>query len=114
AGTEARLGAGLNRHVGRGEHEGRRSVPPAAGGGYTKQSGNELTGLAQGLIAYNMGPGKTDKWLAAGADPAKLPKETRDYVTKVFSKLGLPGMTAARGSSGIMGASAEPKLPKVK
>jgi hypothetical protein len=81
---------------------------------YTKQSGNEFTGLAQGLIAYNMGPDKTDKWLAAGADPAKLPKETREYVTKVFSKLGLPGMTAARGSSGIMGASAGPKLPKVK
>jgi len=31
-------------------------------------------------IAYNMGPGNTDKWLAAGADMSKLPQETRGYV----------------------------------
>lgn len=30
-------------------------------------------------IAYNMGPGATDKWLMAGADPARLPEETRKY-----------------------------------
>lgn len=35
-------------------------------------------------IAYNMGPGATDKWLAAGADASKLPKETQGYV-KGFS-----------------------------
>jgi len=28
-------------------------------------------------IAYNMGPGATDKWLAAGADMSKLPRETQ-------------------------------------
>jgi hypothetical protein len=31
-------------------------------------------------IAYNMGPGATDKWLAAGADMSKLPRETQGYV----------------------------------
>ena len=31
-------------------------------------------------IAYNWGPGNTDKWLAAGADPSKLPRETRGYI----------------------------------
>jgi hypothetical protein len=31
-------------------------------------------------IAYNMGPGNTDKWLAAGADMSKLPQETRGYI----------------------------------
>jgi hypothetical protein len=31
-------------------------------------------------IAYNMGPGATDKWLSAGADMSKLPKETQGYV----------------------------------
>lgn len=31
-------------------------------------------------IAYNMGPGATDKWLAAGADVKKLPEETRGYI----------------------------------
>jgi hypothetical protein len=35
------------------------------------------------MIAYNMGPGATDKWLAAGADPSKLPKETQGYIRGV-------------------------------
>ncbi len=30
-------------------------------------------------IAYNMGPGATDKWIIAGADPSRLPDETRKY-----------------------------------
>lgn len=38
-------------------------------------------------IAYNMGPGATDKWLAAGADISKLPKETQGYV-KGFAQGG--------------------------
>lgn len=40
------------------------------------------------LIAYNMGPTATDKWLAAGADVNKLPKETRDYVNKTLKLAG--------------------------
>lgn len=35
------------------------------------------------MIAYNMGPGATDKWLAAGADMRKLPKETQQYIRGV-------------------------------
>ena len=35
------------------------------------------------MIAYNMGPGATDKWLAAGADPRRLPKETQGYIRGV-------------------------------
>ena len=31
-------------------------------------------------IAYNWGPGNTDKWLSAGADMSKLPQETRGYI----------------------------------
>jgi hypothetical protein len=31
-------------------------------------------------IAYNWGPGNTDKWLSAGADVSKLPQETRGYI----------------------------------
>jgi hypothetical protein len=30
-------------------------------------------------IAYNWGPGNADKWLMAGADPSRLPEETRRY-----------------------------------
>jgi len=40
------------------------------------------------LIAYNWGPGVTDKWLAAGADPKKLPAETKTYVERVKGFLG--------------------------
>jgi hypothetical protein len=35
------------------------------------------------MIAYNMGPGATDKWLASGADTRKLPKETQGYIRGV-------------------------------
>jgi hypothetical protein len=35
------------------------------------------------LVAYNWGPTKADKWVGAGANKAKLPKETRDYLSKV-------------------------------
>jgi hypothetical protein len=35
------------------------------------------------LIAYNMGPGATTRWLRNGADPAKLPAETRNHVARV-------------------------------
>jgi hypothetical protein len=34
-------------------------------------------------IAYNMGPGKTDEWIKAGADFNKLPAETQAYIGKV-------------------------------
>tara|TARA_R110000868_G_scaffold114821_1_gene307244 strand:- start:4251 stop:7085 length:2835 start_codon:yes stop_codon:yes gene_type:complete len=40
------------------------------------------------LIAYNWGPGSTDKWLTAGADPEKLPAETKTYVERVKRFLG--------------------------
>lgn len=37
-------------------------------------------------IAYNWGPGNTDKWLAAGGDVSKLPAETRKYAATVNAK----------------------------
>lgn len=40
------------------------------------------------LAAYNWGPGNVDNWLKAGADPAKLPAETRNYVNNVLSLSG--------------------------
>tara|TARA_R110002012_G_scaffold315445_1_gene529273 strand:+ start:35 stop:670 length:636 start_codon:yes stop_codon:yes gene_type:complete len=36
------------------------------------------------LIAYNWGYGNTRKWAAAGADPNKLPSETRGYLEKIL------------------------------
>lgn len=34
-------------------------------------------------IAYNWGPGNTDKWLKSGADVSKLPAETRKYIAQL-------------------------------
>jgi hypothetical protein len=45
------------------------------------------------LIAYNWGPGSTDKWIASGADPKKLPEETRTYVQRVKGFLGGPNVS---------------------
>lgn len=42
-------------------------------------------------IAYNWGPGNTDKWLTAGADMSKLPKETRDYSRNMAAGGKVPG-----------------------
>lgn len=33
-----------------------------------------------GMMAYNWGPGNVDGWMQGGADPAKVPTETRNYV----------------------------------
>ncbi len=46
----------------------------------TRYDGDQTKALA----AYNWGMGNVDKWIAAGSDPSKLPKETRDYVSKVL------------------------------
>lgn len=47
-------------------------------------------------IAYNWGPGNTDKWLAAGGDLSKLPDETLKYALSFKQQLGaasVPGVT---------------------
>lgn len=44
------------------------------------------------LVAYNWGPTNADKWLKGGADPKKLPAETRKYIDVVKSRL--PGSTS--------------------
>jgi soluble lytic murein transglycosylase-like protein len=35
------------------------------------------------LMAYNWGPGNVDAWLKSGADPSKVPAETRNYVAGI-------------------------------
>lgn len=67
------------------------------------------------LAAYNWGPGNTDKWLRSGADPSKLPKETRDYIERVKSRLGgepRPAEQATRSGKSNQGAVLMPAAPK--
>jgi soluble lytic murein transglycosylase-like protein len=45
-------------------------------------------------IAYNMGPNKTDAWIKAGGNFKDLPKETQEYIPKVYlaqAKIGQQG-----------------------
>ena len=40
------------------------------------------------LVAYNYGPGNANKWIASGRNTSDLPKETRNYITRVSKQLG--------------------------
>ncbi len=40
--------------------------------------------VVSALAAFNMGPTKTDKWIKAGSNFDKLPKETQDYINKIL------------------------------
>lgn len=58
------------------------------------------------LAAYNWGPGNVDKWLKAGGDPAQIPKETMDYVTKLAPQMqaALPADSTKVASNAPMSA----------
>lgn len=56
----------------------------AGGATYMKQLQDKYGDEKLALVAYNMGPGATDKWLANGANFNKLPAETQGYVSKVL------------------------------
>ena len=64
--------------------------------------------LDAALAAYNWGPGNADKWLAAGADPAALPKETRDYLQRVKSRLPQDFSLVARAAETAPEPGSEP------
>lgn len=55
---------------------------------YLRAMVNKYGDKKTALVAYNWGPGNTDKWLDKGGDFSKLPKETQNYVTKITGSLG--------------------------
>jgi hypothetical protein len=67
--------------------------------------------LPYALAAYNAGPGRIDKWLADGADPAKLPKETQAYVPKVLAQLNKQAGAPAPGTAPAPGAAPAAPAP---
>lgn len=52
--------------------------------------------LPAAYAAYNMGPQAYDEWFAAGADPKKLPTETRNHVQRAMDNY----VAIARGQQG--------------
>lgn len=80
---EMQVMPGTQRDPGFGVEPARDSSPDEiarVGRDYLKALRNRYGDDKLAAIAYNMGPGATDKWLAAGADPSRLPAETRNYV----------------------------------
>ena len=75
-----------------------------------KKYGNKTTAL----MAYNWGPGNTDKWLASGADPKKVPSETRNYVKSVMGGNAAPASAPATGGTRVptLANYVEPDLTK--
>jgi hypothetical protein len=94
----------------RNEAEAKRLLAdPTVGAGYGQRYMDAMLqryngNLEYALAAYNAGPGRVDKWLAAGADFNKLPEETRAYIPKVLAALAPTGAAAAP----VPGAAAAP------
>ena len=89
---------------------------PEVGAAYGQQYMNALLQKYSGnvehaLAAYNMGPGKADRWISGGADPAKLPRETRDYVPKVLAGAGMAPAPAPAPAPAAQAAPAAPPMP---
>jgi hypothetical protein len=62
------------------------------------------------LVAYNWGPGNTDKWLKKGGDFSKLPAETQNYVTKITGALGETKLARASvPATAVAAAAPKPK-----
>jgi soluble lytic murein transglycosylase-like protein len=60
-------------------------------------------------VAYNMGPGATDRWIAAGSDINKLPRETQAYVPKILNKwFDLAGFGTAKRPVQVAAANTTP------
>ena len=63
---------------------------------YLKTMLDRYGSLDKALVAYNWGPKNADAWIAKGADPAKLPDETKKYVSRVQSTLSAQPRSTAQ------------------
>jgi soluble lytic murein transglycosylase-like protein len=99
----------------RNEAEAKRLLAdPAVGAAYGQRYMDAMLqryngSLGNALAAYNAGPGAVDKWLTAGADPSKLPKETREYIPKVLAAMS-GGAAPAGAAAAAPTASAGPAV----
>src|SRR5215207_10802364 len=61
-----------------------QAIPAAAR--YVAENRKLLGNDGLAAAGYNWGEGNVQKWLASGADPARVPAETRDYVQKITGR----------------------------
>ena len=103
----------------RNEAEAKRLLAdPTVGAGYGQRYMDAMLqryngNLEYALAAYNAGPGRVDKWLAAGADFNKLPEETRAYIPKVLAALAPTGAAPAPAAAAAPGAAGPPTALEV-
>ena len=78
---------------------------------------NHYVDLNYGLAAYNWGPGNVNRWIKRGADPSRLPKETREYIPKVHNAYRTFGGSFAQAfqqNSGLEDQVAENNTPVIE
>ena len=103
----------------RNEAEAKRLLAdPTVGAGYGQRYMDAMLqryngNLEYALAAYNAGPGRVDKWLAAGADFNKLPEETRAYIPKVLAALAPTGAAPGAAPAAAPGAAGPPAALEV-
>lgn len=65
------------------------AIPGAAR--YLSQLQEQFGGdINHAVAAYNWGPGNMQKWLGSGADPSRMPDETRNYMSAILGQGGAP------------------------
>lgn len=62
-----------------------------------------------GAIAYNMGPDRTDKWLASGGNVGMLPAETKAYVSSVMTRQAVGGHQERQQSGAFAAGPSAPE-----
>jgi hypothetical protein len=80
------------------------------GAQYLAQNRDRYGGdITKALAAYNWGPGNVDKWVAGGADPARLPNETRNYIGRILGPQALGGAQVAQAQTSMPAAGGDTK-----
>lgn len=68
---------------------------------FDQQLDNFNGDMEAALVAYNGGPGRAKKWLAAGRNDAVLPKETSHYYRTILGRVNLLGSSRTAGAYSV-------------
>lgn len=87
------------------------------GATYLKQNMDKYGDPAVATLAYNWGPGNTDKWLQSGGDPQQIPAPQMAYLQKVnqyATTATVPGQSAPDGRNAGQAITGNPsaQLPQ--
>jgi hypothetical protein len=63
--------------------------------------------LEMGLVAYELGTDRTDRWYQEGADPSKLPRELQNRIVNYLLGIGVQPQLFATATQFIRGREPE-------